>query len=156
MTVIQTHVFCFYHRETGVLHGKMVSTDGAFGAEDFARANAPAGHLPIRGRFDPRMQRVNVELLKPADVATAAHVIDYQPPQPSADHEWNSATKRWQLSAAAKAKAEGTAAARARHEDLIRQQHDDVRRAVLGDAAARERLQAIESEIAALQRLTAT
>lgn len=30
-------------------------------------------------------------------VATAAHVVDYQPPQPSSDREWGARTRRWQL-----------------------------------------------------------
>jgi hypothetical protein len=147
MTVIQTHEFSFYHGETGVLHGKMISTDSAIGAEEFAQANAPAGHVPIRGRFDQHTQRVNVELLKAGDVATAEHVVDYQPPQPSADHEWSATLKRWQLTAAAQAKATAAEATRARHAELISQQHDDVRRAVLGDAAAVGRLKAIEDAI---------
>jgi hypothetical protein len=40
--------------------------------------------------------------------------------------------------------------ARARHAELISRQYDDVRRVVLGDAAAMERLQAVEAEIQAL------
>lgn len=83
--------------------------------------------------------------------ATPAHVIDYQPPAPSAAHEWDGATKRWRLNASAQASAAAGAQARARHVELISQQRDDLRRAVLGDVAAKERLQAIENEIVALQ-----
>jgi hypothetical protein len=139
--------FSYYHSETGVLHGKFVSIDCDIGVPDFAKANAPAGHVPIRGRFDQRTQRVNVELLKPDDVATAEHVIDYQPPQPSADHEWSATMKRWQLTAAAQAKAATHVAAQRRIAELLEQQHHLVRRLVLGDETARTPLQAIDDEV---------
>lgn len=86
----------------------------------------------------------------PVFMANAAHVIDYQPPQPSPEHEWNADTRRWRLSETAQAKVEAMVIARARHAYLVAGQHDDLRRAVLGDAAALKRLQAIESEIQTL------
>jgi hypothetical protein len=105
----------------------------------------------MRKNFTPAMPSATYhEPPLPLFAASAEHVIDHQPPAPSDQHEWHPDTKRWHLSAAAQAKATVAAAARARRAQLIEQQHDDVRRAVLGDAAAVERLRAIESEIAGL------
>jgi hypothetical protein len=81
------------------------------------------------------------------------HVVDYQPPQPGADYTWNGTTRRWVLSAAAQASATTAAAAKARIAQLRDQQHDLLPSVVLGDAAAKEQLQALETEIKALQSL---
>ncbi|HTV76653.1 MAG TPA: hypothetical protein VMF03_00215 [Steroidobacteraceae bacterium] len=83
--------------------------------------------------------------------ATARHVVDYQPPAPSADHEWNPTAKRWVPNAAAQASANAKAAARARHAELLASQSDDMRRAVLGDKDAARRLMAIEDEVSSLK-----
>jgi hypothetical protein len=137
--------YSLFDTTTGLFVGRTFSTDLREDTGAHARAlaaNTPAGHGVLEGVHDHLSRRV--------ELATGT-VLDYQPPAPSADHEWNADIKRWQLSAAAQAKAAAAAMVRARHEELIRQQHDDVRRAVLGDVAARERSQAIESEIGALQ-----
>jgi len=141
----------FYHHETGILHrNHLVTSDDALVSK-----NTPADHEPIEvpdgRRFDHLSQRVDVAQLRGGEHATAAHLVDYQPPQPSADHEWNASTKRWQLSAAAQAAAAASAAARARKAELIESQHDLVRRAVLGDMDAKRQLTAIEDEILALK-----
>jgi hypothetical protein len=94
-----------------------------------------------------------LEPAAPLFIATAEHVIDYQPAQPSEDHEWNADTKRWGLSAAAQAKAAAAAATKARIAQLRAQQHDLVPRAVLGDAAAKEQLQGLEDQVRQLQIL---
>lgn len=141
----------FFDTSTGLLHPKslLVSDDAA------VILNIPGGHKPIDhpagAMLDPLSQRVDVAQLKAGERATSAHIIDYQPPQPSADHEWNVEAKRWRLSAAAQTEANEKAAARARHAHLVANQHDDIRRAVLGDKDAMRRLVAIEDEIANLK-----
>ena len=76
-------------------------------------------------------------------------VIDYQPPQPSPDHEWNAVTKRWQPSAATTAKAEARQAALERFAALEAFQARAVRDWTLsGDVS---RLRAIGSETVALR-----
>jgi hypothetical protein len=146
--------YSFYHRESGAIHPKVFSTDDA----TQLRANTPADHLPIEGHHDPLSKRVDVtvppELVDDINRYGCAvgkrfvhKIIDYQPPAPSADHEWNAETKRWQLSAAVQAKAQARAAAAARIAELEASQHGVVRDLLLGGAAARPRLQAIADEI---------
>jgi len=54
----------------------------------------PDGLAVKLGRFDHLSQKV--------DTSTQDHgVVDYQPPQPSEEHEWNAATRRWQFTALA-------------------------------------------------------
>lgn len=80
----------FFHKETGILNGKhlLVSDDCA------VALNIPADHEaidhPPEHMLDHLSQRVEVE--------TGA-VIDYEPPRPSEEHEWNAQVKRWQLRA---------------------------------------------------------
>ena len=49
-------------------------------------ANIPDAHSCIIGDYDKFSQRV--------DLATGI-VVDYQPPQPSENHAWDTATRRW-------------------------------------------------------------
>jgi hypothetical protein len=153
--------FHFYHHETGVLHSNTIVID-APNAEAVAQLNCPADHKPIEGDFDPLSQRVDVSVTPEIVDAINVHgqvqgkrsvhqVIDYQPPAPSADHEWNAETKRWRLTAAAQAKIQGREAAQARIRELEDSQHLHVREMLLGSLSARPRLQAIADEIAALQ-----
>jgi hypothetical protein len=133
--------FHFYDASTGLFHSSSVVINAPFGHEETAQKNCPAGHNIIEGVFDPLCQRV--------DLATG-QVIDYQPPAPSTDHEWNSAAKRWELSPAAQSKAEARAAASARIAELEASQHRHVRDLLLGSLSARPRLQAIGDEITKL------
>lgn len=124
------------------------TTTGHFVGRTFAcpeedlQANTPAGHSALEGRHDHLSRKV--------DLASGL-VIDYQPSAPGPDHEWHEPTKRWQLSAGAQAKAAANAAAGARIAELVANQHDVVRKAVLGDAAALAQLQAIDKEITGLR-----
>lgn len=56
------------------------------GLETQLAGNTPDGFTPIEGHFDYLSQRIDL---------TTGEVVDYQPPQPSDDHEWNAETKRW-------------------------------------------------------------
>lgn len=131
-------IVSFYHRDTGVIHPNqiMVSDDGA------VALNTPPDHLPIDGHYDYQSQRV--------DIATG-ELIDYQPPAPSADHEWNAETKRWQLNIAAQSKVDNHYAAMAGIARLEAAQHRAVREFALGLPGAADRLTAINTEIAALR-----
>src|SRR5271155_4060761 len=62
----------------------------------------PATQAAITGAFDHLSQRVDLQ---------TGEVVDYQPTQPSADHTWSPATKRWQLNATAQATLDARAAA---------------------------------------------
>jgi hypothetical protein len=90
-------------------------------------------------------------LSKRVELATKT-VVEYQPPAPSQDHEWNATTKRWQPSAVARAKAASRAEDIAKIAALEASQHTLLRKHALGDVAALPRLQAIDDEIAAAEQ----
>ena len=131
--------YSFYHPETGQIHRQAFGTDDA----RMLKANTPAGYVATPGCLDPLSQRM--------DVATGK-IVDYQPPSPSIDHEWNATTKRWQINAAVTAKAEAHRSALASIAALETSGVRAVRELALGHAGALDRLKALDIEIAA-QRL---
>jgi len=78
--------FHFYDLSTGRLLSKSMTAPD----ETVLAANTPAGAAAIEGRFDRESQRVDLVTLE---------VADWQPPQPSPQHEW--VGRRWVLTAAA-------------------------------------------------------
>jgi hypothetical protein len=53
--------FSFYHRDTGELHGKVVTLNVPdHEMEQAAASNAPADHLPISGTHDWKEKRVDI------------------------------------------------------------------------------------------------
>jgi hypothetical protein len=159
--------FSFYDTVTGMLIDRRFR-----GIEEHVAANTPAGHAAIEGTHDHLSQRIDVDRFNAdqeaalaehdADVARGRkpaapfafspqphHVVDYQPPQPSIEHEWNADTKRWQLTAAVQQRESDRRSALARIAELEGKQARAVREAVLsGDQS---RLRAIEGEIAGLR-----
>jgi hypothetical protein len=140
--------FHFYHAETGLFHGDALvvnSDDGegrnAGGHQKMALANCPPGHKPIEGHYDPLSQRVNV---------TTGAVEDYQPAQPSPDHEWDAAVKRWQLLPEVAQRQEARRAALAQIARLEAQAARTIREAVL--TGNHDRLAALDAQIAALRK----
>jgi hypothetical protein len=127
----------FYHRATGILHRfTLVTSD-----DNAVALNTPADHVainqPAAGALDPLCQRVDI---------TTKEIVSYQPPAPSTDHEWNG--RRWHLSdSALKRKA-----ALRQISALEVSQHRPLREAALGVPGARERLESIEAQIAALRK----
>ncbi|HZR03385.1 MAG TPA: hypothetical protein VFA81_09465 [Burkholderiales bacterium] len=81
---------------------------------------------------------------------TAEHVIDWVPPQPDLDHEWNSQTRRWQKRADVAAREARSAQARAQIAALELQQARPMRELLVNpqNAEARARLQALDAQIA--------
>jgi hypothetical protein len=134
--------FHLYDASTGHFTGQTFHTNDAdpLAAAAFAASNTPEGHAMYEGAVvDHQAQRIET-----------GELVDYQPPQPSQDHQWDDATRRWQLSPGAAAKVAGRAAAVARIAALVDSQHEHVRGAVLGDVAALEKLRAIHAEILSL------
>lgn len=129
----------FYHKETGVLNGVqlIVSNHAA------VALNTPPDHIAIDGCHDAQSYRV--------DVATG-ELIDWQPPQPSSDHEWNAKARRWRLNAAAEAREGARRSALAQIAMLEASQHRAIREAALGKTGAGARLQAIDDQIAKLRQ----
>jgi hypothetical protein len=164
----------FYDPETGIFTGRTFSTNIADPAAHAASlaANAPNGCAHIEGDYDHLSQRVDVERLAREDsdaltawdgkgerpkppVATAAHVIDHQPAQPSTDHEWDSATKRWVLTAAVRNAQQGKRDAAAEIQALRHESQDHMITLALDpdDKAARQALTNIRARIAVLKAL---
>ena len=134
-------VIWFYHKETGLFHGRHLMTQDP----KLIAPNTPADHIAIEGDdFDVVTQRV--------DVKTGA-IVDRLPPQPSDDHEWNTSIRRWQL------KPEIEAREAARQEALERIKYLELkalralREHALGQEAATRRLKAIDDEIVQLRTM---
>lgn len=104
-----------------------------------------AGLAALNGYYDHLSARV--------DVATGK-VVDYQPPQPDTDHEWNPTTKRWVLNAAAVAHQNTMQAAKVRLGELAEQERPLMRRLLLDptDAKSRAALTALDDEVNQLSK----
>ena len=147
----------FFHKETGMFNGNhMIVSD-----DSVLALNTPPDHIVIDGHHDPLSKRV--DLAAPPELVDDINqygvimgkrivhkVVDYVPPQPSVDHEWNAATKRWALNAATVAKAQRGATAASRIAQLVEGQHHWTRRHILGDKTALEQLREIDDLIAVL------
>jgi hypothetical protein len=132
-------VVWFYHKDTGLFHGRNLMTDNP----DLIASNTPLNHIAIEGGdFDLLSQRV--------DVATGL-VVDRLPPQPSTDHEWNTAIRRWQLKPEVVAIEDARRNALERIRFLELKALRSLREHALGQAAAIDRLKTIDDEIAQLR-----
>ena len=134
---MKTH--SFYDPKTGQL------SPYVFSGPDAALAlNTPAGLVAIEGRYDHVSQRVDLSGAKP-------FVIDFQPSRPSDDHEWDVASRRWQLTAEASAREHRRNVARAEIARLVESQHDFIRRSLLGRGGLDE-LKTIDDRIVELEK----
>jgi hypothetical protein len=131
-------VVTFADEKTGEFKHSFSTND-----ETAVALSTPAGHIAVEGRHD--------RLSKRYDIA-AGKVIEYQPPSPSSDHRWDETSTRWVLNEDVKAKLQAKAAARSQIELLERQQGRALREHALGDAAAADRLKALDDRIAALRK----
>jgi hypothetical protein len=130
--------FSLYEAATGLFTGKRLQCD-----EDARLAmRLPPGTLAMEGAFDHMSQRV--------DLSTGS-VIAYHPLAPSPDHEWNAASKRWQIRQSVRQSEGRRAVVFARIHALETNQGRAIREATLGDPAAMKRLKEIDAEIAALR-----
>jgi hypothetical protein len=138
-------VASYYDAVTGLFHRQRFEASSSW--KDFASAaelNAPPGHKWIEGAYDHLAQRVDLETGK---------VVEYVPPQPDADHEWNAETKRWQKRADVVEREQRRVSALAQIADLERRQLRPQRELLL-DPSSREadvRLHEIEAQIASLR-----
>lgn len=132
--------FHFYHRETGLLHPKVVVLNvPEYEIAQTLMANAPADHLPIEGALDCECMKVDVG---------NRQIVDHQPLQPSIEHEWNAERKRWLLSAESAAKQRKRIAAQTRIRQIEQSQARRVREIL---AENDQRLKTMDQEIAALR-----
>lgn len=135
---MRTH-FSFYDKTTGEI--KPLSFRAPNDAH--VQANTPPNCEVIEGRFDHLSQRVDLD---------SGEVVDYIPPQPSDDHEWNNETKRWVLSAKAQLAVSKDRQARAEIERLEQQSMRSIREQALGDESAKARIEAIDAQIVELRK----
>jgi len=129
--------FHFYHKDSGAFAEHVYSA-----SEPELALNTPADHVALEGSYDHLSQRVNV--------ATGA-VEDYQPEQPSTDHEWSEAVRRWRLTPEAAAAQEARRAALAEIARLEAGSLRSIREALLGHPGALENLLALDAQIAKLR-----
>lgn len=118
--------------------GELVATFASSSDDDLPR-NIPPGCGAVPGEWDLETHRVDLASLD---------VFQWRPPRPSLGHEWNAAAQAWEISAQAR-----RLAALQRIAELEARQPRAIREAILDqfDSAARERLQAIDTEIMKLR-----
>lgn len=126
--------FTIYRRDTGQIVGVFS------GAEKHLAANVPEGCSAIPGRYDGQSRRIDPE---------TGQAVDWQPPQPSADHEWQG--RRWVPNSEALRK-------RVALREIRRLERDEqpraVREAVLG--LGDQRLREIEARVIELRAIIST
>jgi hypothetical protein len=136
-------VVSFYHSITGVFHPRHVMSSDP----ETIAANTPPEHVAIDGdHFDPFTQKVDVK---------TGQIVDQLPPAPSPDHEWSSASRRWQLKADVVARQRAHRDALARIRQLEVKGMRALREHALGKPGAKHRLQSIDQQIAQLRQLLA-
>lgn len=152
----------FFDTNTGLFNGSHFATN----EHECLINNIPAGLRELEGIFDPLSQRVDLDVLKQIDKLDAEKdaalieglkaklVVDYQPPQPDEDHEWNADAKRWQIKPDIAKKRQVIAAAQAEIDRMEQSQLRALRELLLDpdNANAKERLQSIDEQIN-IQRL---
>jgi hypothetical protein len=126
----------YFDSKTGLFLSKKCSTPPD------ERPAARDGFELIEGDFDHLSQRFDL---------TTREIVDYQPPQPSPDHEWNEKARRWQLSPKAAQAEADDAIARAAIARLEQQQLRSMREAILGDEQAKARIADIDRQIVGLR-----
>lgn len=130
----------FYDPATGALTGRTYA-----GPESLLALNTPPGHHALKGHHDHLSKRVDLQ---------SGAVVDWQPPQPSPDHQWDQQSRRWQLSASAQERQAARAEALERIAALEAAQHRAVRELLLELASEHpglNRLQEIDTQIAQLR-----
>ena len=132
-------VVWFYHKETGLFHGRHLMTQDP----KLIAPNTPADHIAIEGdHFDVITQRVDVK---------TGEIVDRPPPRPSDDHEWNTSMRRWQLKPEIAVREEAREKALECIKYLELKALRALREHALGQAAATQRLKAIDDEIVQLR-----
>ncbi|HEY4370280.1 MAG TPA: hypothetical protein VGN07_23815 [Steroidobacteraceae bacterium] len=109
-------------------------------AEDQVAGNVRNNQVAHEGAFDLYATCLDVATQLP---------VDYQPPRPDVDHEWNADRRRWQKKADIADRDQRRAEAQTRIDALELKQARRVRELL---AASDPRLQAIDDEIVSLRR----
>lgn len=80
--------YSFYDRRSGLFIGKTRTVPDSRRVDEIV---VPDGCGMVEGTIDHLSKRVDL---------VSGLVVDYQPPQPDADHEWNKSSRRWEKRAA--------------------------------------------------------
>ena len=128
----------FYHKDTGIIADRRM----VFSDPDAISLNTPVDHIVIDGHHDHLCRRVNVE---------TGELIDYQPPQPSPDHEWDVTTKRWNINAEIQERQQKQLRASAELDRLEKKAIRMLIEITLGDLTQLSRLTALNAQIAKLR-----
>jgi hypothetical protein len=110
--------YSFYDPATGLFTGRQMT-----GSESALALNTPEGLKAIAGQYDPLSERVNEQ----------GSVVDYEPPSPGDDYEWDHEARHWVLSAAAQQAIDADVAARARLAEIDLQSVRALREAAIGN-----------------------
>jgi hypothetical protein len=135
-----------YDKATGLFTGNAVHTDNRqVDIQKLIEANFGEGFAGAPNVADPLAQRVDV---------STGQVVDFQPPSPGSDHEWNPSLKRWVLTAAANKARDDARVREMRMATLNQEQHTLIREVLLNptNAVAREALTNLHAELATLER----
>lgn len=114
--------YSFYDLATGLFTGS-----GFTGSEESLMLNLKEGVGAMPGEFDQFSQAVE---------PMTGRIVNYQPPSPGEDYEWNETTKRWVLGRTAQLAFDNDVAARARLADIDSASIRALREAAIGDKAA--------------------
>ena len=133
-------IVSFYRLDSGEFTGQTFQASSSAPIE----LNTPAGCGWIAGRFDPLSQRVNLE---------TRTVVDWRPPAPDADHEWDADIRRWRKRREAREREAARRRALEKISELEASQARALREVALGDTTgeARARLETVDAAIAALR-----
>lgn len=136
-------VWSVYKKSDGHFTGRKITTAN----EALLQQNLNEGEKALAGSYDHLSQMVDDE----------GEVTDYQPPQPSADHEWIAGIKRWHLKPEIVARHRDIANAQTEIDSLERSQLRAIRELALDgkNADAQARLKSIDKQIA-IQRAVIT
>lgn len=133
--------FSVYNKETGLFTGLVLSTSNP--TAEWRSTNIPNGLDIVEGEYNYLKFRVD-----------DGQVIDYIPPAPSSDHEWNPTTKEWELRAEAQRRSDQARVALTIISTLEMQQLRAMRELLLdpNNKAARGKLAEIESQIVTVRQ----
>ncbi len=130
----------FYDPQTGDISPKRLMSSNP----QVVRDNTPEGLRAIAGWHDHLSRRVDLE---------TGDVIDWQPPQPDADHEWNPERRRWVKRSDVRARENERARVLAEIAQLEASQTRPLRELLIdpNNVTAHTRLRAIDERIVTLR-----
>lgn len=136
--IVMSRTYSLYDTATGLFTGKQVQS-----SDSGLQIAPPAGIAALEGSYDPLSQRVD---------RASGQIVDYQPPAPSEEHEWDAGKKRWRVSSAVRESAGRRTQVLGQIQTLEANQHRALREATLGDPVALKRLMEIDAAIDELRK----